>query len=100
VIKPGNPPYLHYVRSSVTEKRQTFEETTGLGVGQFSSWVQSQRKGRKLDEKLDSEVHGNPNLVYESKMVDGWEPSGVPVGYITLDQSLCVCRSYNNVGPC
>ena len=79
VIKPGNPPYLDYVRSSVAEKRQKFEETTGFDVRQFDSWVQSQRKGRKLDEKLDQGAQGNPNLVYESQMVDGWEPSGVPV---------------------
>jgi hypothetical protein len=52
VIKPGNPPYLEYVRSSVAEKKAKFEQ-----------------EGRS----------GNPNLVYNSQFVEGWEPSGVPV---------------------
>ncbi|KAI1134485.1 S-adenosyl-L-methionine-dependent methyltransferase [Hypoxylon sp. FL0543] len=54
VVKPGNPPYLEYVRSSVEEK-----------------------KGKLLngDEK---NPRGNPNLIYDSQFVEGWEPSGVP----------------------
>ncbi|KAI0203169.1 S-adenosyl-L-methionine-dependent methyltransferase [Astrocystis sublimbata] len=54
VIKPGNPPYLEYVRSSVEKKRET---------------------ATKADE---SGPKGNPNLVYKSRLVEGWEPSGVP----------------------
>ncbi|KAI0161367.1 catechol O-methyltransferase [Xylariaceae sp. FL1272] len=54
VIKPGNPPYLEYVRSSVEEKR------------------------RRLIDDRDSGPKGNPNLHYESQLVRGWEPSGVP----------------------
>lgn len=52
VVKPGNPPYLKYVRSTVEEKRNTVSE-----------------EGPK----------GRPELVYESKFIEGWEPSGVPV---------------------
>ncbi|KAH9907728.1 S-adenosyl-L-methionine-dependent methyltransferase [Xylariomycetidae sp. FL2044] len=54
VVKPGNPPYLEYVRSTTAEKKQ------------------------RLSSADKSEPAGNPNLVYESKFVEGWEPSGVP----------------------
>ncbi|KAI1426342.1 catechol O-methyltransferase [Xylaria sp. FL1777] len=54
VIKPGNPPYLEYVRSSVGKKKED------IAVIQESS------------------LRGNPNLLYESRLVEGWEPSGVP----------------------
>lgn len=52
VVKPGNPEYLEYVRSGVGKKRDRTQITSG-------------RKG-------------NPNLIYESEFVEGWEPSGVP----------------------
>ncbi|KAI1632291.1 catechol O-methyltransferase [Biscogniauxia mediterranea] len=54
VIIPGNPKYLEYVRSTVEEKLETFSSTSEPGP------------------------KGNPKLVYESKLVEGWEPSGVP----------------------
>jgi catechol O-methyltransferase len=80
VVKPGNPPYLKYVRSSVAEKRRAvleearngtngLEESFGRAAGQYD-----RREGRvKLNE-----MKGNPSLVYESRQVDSWEPSGVP----------------------
>ena len=58
VVKPGNPLYLEYVRSTVEQKRRRYDECQG------------------------SEPRGNPNLVYESKFVEGWEPSGVPVSLL------------------
>ncbi|KAI0547363.1 catechol O-methyltransferase [Xylaria curta] len=54
VIKPGNPPYLEYVRSSVGKKRENAAMIAESGL------------------------RGNPNLLYESRLVEGWEPSGVP----------------------
>ncbi|KAK8108263.1 uncharacterized protein PG998_010276 [Apiospora kogelbergensis] len=54
VVKPGNPPYLAYVRSTVEQKRSKASGAEGAGP-----------KGR-------------PDLVYDSKFVEGWEPSGVP----------------------
>ncbi|KAI1761372.1 S-adenosyl-L-methionine-dependent methyltransferase [Hypoxylon sp. FL1150] len=54
VVKPGNPPYLEYVRSTVEEKR------------------------KRISDGDKSNYKGNPNLVYESRFVEGWEPSGVP----------------------
>lgn len=56
VIKPGNPPYLEYVRSSTTEKRARFD--------------------RETDSK---EPKGNPRLIYESGMINSYEPTGIPV---------------------
>ncbi|KAI1354434.1 putative O-methyltransferase [Xylaria sp. FL0043] len=53
VIKPGNPPYLEYVRSSIGKKKRDFAVVT------------------------DSRPRGNPDLLYESRLVEGWEPSGV-----------------------
>ncbi|KAI1337545.1 catechol O-methyltransferase [Xylariaceae sp. FL0016] len=54
VIKPGNPPYLEYVRSTVEQKKERFATAD------------------------KTEPKGNPSLVYESQLVKGWEPSGVP----------------------
>ncbi|KAI1779823.1 S-adenosyl-L-methionine-dependent methyltransferase [Hypoxylon cercidicola] len=54
VVKPGNPPYLEYVRSTVEEKK------------------------KRLSDGNKSGSRGNPNLIYESYFVEGWEPSGVP----------------------
>ncbi|KAH6880384.1 putative O-methyltransferase [Thelonectria olida] len=55
VIKPGNPPYLEYVRSSTAEKRGG----------------QKQGAGEKLG--------GDPDLVYESTLIESFEPTGIPV---------------------
>lgn len=76
VIKPGNPPYLSYVRSSVLEKKQNLE------VEQFR--VTEREFGRTANqygeiEKLQK-VKGNPNLIYESRLVHSFEPTGVPDG--------------------
>lgn len=78
VIKPGNPPYLEYVRSSVEQKRKAIgakgtngdlESSFGYAAGQYDK-----REGRvPLNQRA-----GNPNLIYESKQVDSYEPSGVP----------------------
>ena len=78
-MKPGNPPYLEYVRSSVAKKRETLKSQHGSDQDQFADRTKHQYKTREGDEVLDSDVIGNPNLVYESEFVEGWEPSGVPV---------------------
>ncbi|KAI1384965.1 S-adenosyl-L-methionine-dependent methyltransferase [Hypoxylon trugodes] len=54
VVKPGNPLYLEYVRSTVHEKR------------------------RKASDYDQTGPKGNPNLIYDSHFIEGWEPSGVP----------------------
>ena len=65
VIKPGNPPYLEYVRSTVSEKR-------------------ARQKNQKDDaDRPDQGLDGNPNLVYESKLMKSFEPTGIPVSIIS-----------------
>lgn len=63
VVKPGNPPYLEYVRSSVSQKKQSLSNHAGDGPA------------------------GRPELVYDSRFVEGWEPSGVPDA---LEITTCV----------
>ena len=81
VIKPGNPPYLEYVRSSVDQKRAKYhdsdakdDDTAGFGA----RW-KSQYQNRIGEEKLNTEELGNPNLVYKSRLVNSFEPTGIPV---------------------
>ena len=81
VIKPGNPPYLEYVRSSVEEKRKAFQ-TQSVGANnaaEFGDRWKNQYQSREGDEKLSTDVKGNPNLVYESRLFNSYEPTGVPV---------------------
>ncbi|KAI0418760.1 S-adenosyl-L-methionine-dependent methyltransferase [Xylaria grammica] len=52
IIKPGNPPYLEYIRSPIKKRRADLTA---------------------MDE---SGLRGNPDLLYKSRLVEGWEPSG------------------------
>ena len=81
VIKPGNPPYLEYVRSTVEQKRQVKQsQQTANGVDtRFADKTAKQYQRREGDAKLDETRVGNPNLVYKSELINSWEPSGVPV---------------------
>ena len=81
VIKPGNPPYLEYVRSSVAKKREQYKAaiTNGVDTAGFGDRWKNQYQKREGEEKLSTEVKGNPNLVYESGLVHSFEPTGVPV---------------------
>ncbi|PSN64829.1 S-adenosyl-L-methionine-dependent methyltransferase [Corynespora cassiicola Philippines] len=79
VIKPGNPPYLEYVRSSVEEKKKNASaDGSGKTEGIPERTVQQYLK--RYGEASFSKAKGNPNLVYESKLVNSWEPTGVPDG--------------------
>lgn len=77
VISPGNPPYLEYVRSSVEEKRLSLEKQREADTSSFASRTSAQYGSVEV---LSTEVKGNPNLVYESKLVNSFEPTGVPDG--------------------
>ncbi|KAF3908886.1 hypothetical protein AA313_de0204338 [Arthrobotrys entomopaga] len=55
IIYPGNPPYLEYVRSSCEEKR-----------------LQTKVSEAQIDER----AYGRWDLVYESKLVESYEPTG------------------------
>lgn len=80
VIAPGNPPYLEYVRSSVAEKRKAAEASSDESNpdARFGDRTAKQYANRQTEEKLQ-QSKGNPNLVYESKLINSYEPSGVPV---------------------
>lgn len=78
VIKPGNPPYLKYVRSSVEEKIKEAGEagpTNVSGIAETNVKMYEKRYGKAKF----SESKGNPNLQYESKLINSYEPTGVPV---------------------
>ncbi|KAI9854892.1 MAG: hypothetical protein M1824_006524 [Vezdaea acicularis] len=83
VIKPGNPPYLEYVRSSVTEKKKSYS-IGGDGSTKYrekhASWVENPLVGHEREDGGDTEIRGNPFLVYESKLVKSFEPTGIPDG--------------------
>lgn len=79
VIFPGNPPYLKYVRSSVEEKRAIAKQ--GPKGYDFEGILARSKTQYSKDEEEKPLVDtvGNPNLVYESTLVDGLEPSGEKV---------------------
>ncbi|KAB8346265.1 hypothetical protein FH972_023309 [Carpinus fangiana] len=80
VITPGNPPYLEYVRSTVAEKRATAQKIAdgeGNGVdARFADRTAKQYLKREGEAKLDVTRQGKPGLVYESQLVESFEPSG------------------------
>lgn len=83
VIKPGNPPYLEYVRSSCEKKRQANKGQTVNGVdARFEDRTAKQYARREGEAKLDENRTGNSNLIYESKLVHSWEPNGIPVSLV------------------
>lgn len=80
VVSPGNPPYLKYVRSSAAEKRQALESANGdRAYGEFEQRTVKQYEQREGVPDLDQSLKGNPNLVYDSQLVDSFEPTGVNV---------------------
>jgi catechol O-methyltransferase len=85
VIKPGNPPYLEYVRSTVQEKKTRLTQEGKADTDNFPGRSATQYGAV---EKLSTTVKGNPNLIYSSKLVNSWEPSGVPVSLLSVDDAL------------
>jgi catechol O-methyltransferase len=79
VIKPGNPPYLEYVRSSVEEKRKRLLEQGSKDTENFPGRAAKQYGDV---EELSMEWKGNPEIVYESRLVNSFEPTGVPVSFL------------------
>jgi catechol O-methyltransferase len=81
VIKPGNPPYLEYVRSTVEEKKHVIaigRSADGVDA-RFEDRTSKQFVKREGVSKLDDGRVGNPMLVYESQLINSFEPTGVPV---------------------
>ncbi|KAF4550259.1 Methyltransferase-like protein 1 [Elsinoe fawcettii] len=88
VITPGNPPYLEYVRASVAEKRkiaESGEQETGPDA-RFKDRTAKQYQKRQGEETLAANK-GNPNLKYESKLHNSFEPTGEPDG---VEVTRCV----------
>lgn len=81
VISPGNPPYLEYVRSTVEKKVENLKQEGKLDTDGFAKRSATQYGGV---EALDTEIKGNPNLIYESQLINSFEPTGEPVSYMTL----------------
>lgn len=80
VIKPGNPPYLEYVRSTVDKKRAALLEKNGETPDlQFDDKYSKMYEKREGKEKFDEDVKGDPSLVYRSELIKSFEPTGVPV---------------------
>ncbi|KAF2265639.1 catechol O-methyltransferase [Lojkania enalia] len=69
VIKPRNPSYLEYVRASVEEKKEKMQSEKT--INQYA---------KRYTQEDFSKSKGNPNLVYESKLLNSYEPTGVPDG--------------------
>ncbi|KAH4219760.1 hypothetical protein HBI56_040370 [Parastagonospora nodorum] len=86
VIKPGNPPYLEYVRSSVEEKVKKAKlggDSHTNGIAETNVKMYESRYGKANF----SNSKGNPNLVYESKLNNSYEPTGEPDG---IEITRCV----------
>lgn len=86
VVKPGNPPYLSYVRATPAQKRAALQSppltsapapTPNPPTDQWETafrdgpieetrWVPEEAEGITAD--------GDPGLVYSSEMLDGWDP--------------------------
>ncbi len=99
VIHPGNPPYLEYVRSDVQTKRVRSEKgiQNGDDAAHFPDYSKNQYQKRQGNEKLSTEVKGNPNLVYESRLVDSFEPTGEPVRLHHYDFHICTCLTIHRM---
>ena len=81
VITPGNPPYLEYVKSTCDQKREASQNAHGTnGVDSRFTERASNQYGKREGKAELKHRKGNPNLVYESKLVHSFEPNGDPDG--------------------
>lgn len=89
VITPGNPPYLGYVRASVDEKRALLQQRGDRASGGAVTEQFPDRSAKQYGsiEAIESDAEGNPNLVYESRLVMSYEPSGEEDG---IEVTRCV----------
>jgi len=83
VIKPGNPPYLKYVRSSCKEKKDTIAANGTKATEEFADRTKNQYITREGEEKIE-DVEGRWDLIYESKLINSFEPTGEPVSHMSL----------------
>lgn len=87
VVKPGNPAYLSWVRANPEQKRQSLltkrpEAQPPITPNPQSEeeWLNGFRNGpiaetRWIPEEAEGvQADGDPNLIYTSEMLDGWDP--------------------------
>lgn len=87
VIMPGNPPYLEYVRSTVEQKREKAKiPPMGYPLESFPD-ISLNMFNLGPGAKPAFCVAGNPNLVYDSKLIESIEPCGIPDG---IEITRCV----------
>lgn len=97
VIKPGNPPYLEYVRSSVEEKRARLLQAQEKADTDHDAFKKTAKQYGSV-EKLSTDIKGNPNFIYKSELVNSWEPTGVPVSCVY--SLTCYVSSLIKLGWC
>ncbi|RSH82906.1 hypothetical protein EHS25_005896 [Saitozyma podzolica] len=111
VVKPGNPAYLSWVRATPAQKRQA------LNLGPLSTqpqltpnpssddeWLTAFRDG-PIDETrwVPPEAEGvtskgDPSLIYESQMLDGWDESQMLDGWDPYTGEKDACEVSTCVG--
>jgi len=76
------------VRSTPAEKRARLKSAgASSDAAAFADRTAKQYATREGEEKLDASRTGNPDLVYESKLMDSWEPTGEKDG---VEVTRCV----------
>ncbi|KAM0101965.1 hypothetical protein ACP6JE_003424 [Aspergillus fumigatus] len=68
VLRPGNPPYLEYVRSTVEQKREAAKKGPIKSYNKEGIPQRTVQSFLGEDDKPSFEVLGNPNLVYKSTL--------------------------------
>lgn len=76
VLRPGNPPYLEYVRSTVEQKREAAKKGPIKSYNKEGIPQRTVQSFLGEDDKPSFEVLGNPNLVYKSTL---HQPEGLQV---------------------
>lgn len=79
-IAPGNPPYIAYVESTPAEKRKKLRQEQKTADTENFNQRSATQYGKVEDLSLD--LTGNPNIIYESKMIHSYEPTGEPVSFL------------------
>lgn len=88
VVHPGAPDYLAYVRSSVKEKRDKAAkgETRETDHPSNKNWYLKDEQ--RPTEKLATDVLGDPDLIYDTKLMESFEPNGIPVRTPYIDGAV------------
>jgi catechol O-methyltransferase len=88
VIYPGSPLYLEYVRSTVEKKKQDLADAAKNEGhnGEEDLRSKAQYKKQVGSDTPAVDFPGNPNLIYETRLVRSYEPTGEPVSFLLRDE--------------